>query len=221
MNFFTSDTHFNHVAILEYCQRPFASVEEMNEAMIKNWNEVVEPKDTVFHLGDVGLGQRHLLPSITARLNGFKILIKGNHDTKGLSGFNQVLDDAKLLGDDLTVYMRHVPDFSKFGQDVIHLHGHVHTDFKRQRNLINAGVDQWGFRPQTLAQLLTARDQYDDPEIKDAREAREAVWRLLAEGKSESEIRALWASGVGRGLDVTIRDFHLSQGRKYHLTKKG
>lgn len=54
--FFTSDTHFFHEGIIKFCNRPFASVEEMNEAMIRNWNEVVHEKGTVFHLGDFAFG---------------------------------------------------------------------------------------------------------------------------------------------------------------------
>ena len=53
--FFTSDTHFNHTNIIQYCQRPFKSTDEMNEAMIDNWNSVVGEDDTVFHLGDFSL----------------------------------------------------------------------------------------------------------------------------------------------------------------------
>ena len=52
MIFFTSDTHFNHKAIISYCSRPFESVEEMNDRLIDNWNQVVKPSDTVYHLGD-------------------------------------------------------------------------------------------------------------------------------------------------------------------------
>jgi calcineurin-like phosphoesterase family protein len=78
--FFTSDTHFGHARIIELCNRPFASVEEMNEAMIDNWNSVVGPKDSVVHLGDVALGPWVEWDGILSRLNGFKSLVVGNHD---------------------------------------------------------------------------------------------------------------------------------------------
>ena len=50
--FFTSDTHFDHEAIIWLCNRPFTCVEEMNDKLIENWNATVGPGDTVFHLGD-------------------------------------------------------------------------------------------------------------------------------------------------------------------------
>lgn len=80
MRFFTSDTHFGHARIIELCNRPFASVHEMNEAIIDNWNHVVGEDDTVFHLGDVALGPWVEWDSILTRLNGYKVLVVGNHE---------------------------------------------------------------------------------------------------------------------------------------------
>ena len=78
---FTSDTHFNHTNIIKYCDRPFSDVNEMNEKIIRNWNERVVPDDRVFHLGDFGLFKRDKEPrSILNRLNGNIYLIRGNHD---------------------------------------------------------------------------------------------------------------------------------------------
>ena len=77
MQFFTSDTHFNHGHIIKYCNRPFISMEEMNETIVQNWNKTVKQKDIIYHLGDVCWG----LPDIfLKKLNGYKILIQGNHD---------------------------------------------------------------------------------------------------------------------------------------------
>ena len=53
-----SDTHFNHNNILKYCNRPFKSVEEMNEAIINNWNKLVKKNDLIYHLGDFFLGSK-------------------------------------------------------------------------------------------------------------------------------------------------------------------
>jgi calcineurin-like phosphoesterase family protein len=77
---FTSDTHFGHERIIELCDRPFSSVEEMNETMIERWNEVVHPQDWVVHLGDVSLGKIADTLPMVKRLNGRKMLTVGNHD---------------------------------------------------------------------------------------------------------------------------------------------
>lgn len=76
--FFTSDTHFGHANIIRFCNRPFRNVEEMNEALIENWNLVVSEDDTVFHLGDFAFGGSNVWKSIIPRLNGHINLIIGN-----------------------------------------------------------------------------------------------------------------------------------------------
>jgi len=78
--FFTSDTHFGHARILELCNRPFSDVTHMNEMLVHNWNALVRPDDTVYHLGDVALGPIDHSLSYIERLNGRKILVVGNHD---------------------------------------------------------------------------------------------------------------------------------------------
>lgn len=83
--FVTSDTHFNHVNMVEkFCQesRQFDTVEEMNEAIVKNWNSVVSPDDTVYHLGDCFMGPLETVAEYGSRLNGKIHVIPGNHDTK-------------------------------------------------------------------------------------------------------------------------------------------
>lgn len=76
MIYFTSDTHFNQQRTLELSRRPFDSVEHMNNILIQNWNNIVKPEDTVYHLGDFG--------DITYReyLNGRIILLIGNYELK-------------------------------------------------------------------------------------------------------------------------------------------
>lgn len=80
MIFFTSDQHFWHANIIRHCNRPYTSVIDMNEALIANWNSVVRPDDYVFTLGDFAFCGVERMREITARLNGHKYLILGNHD---------------------------------------------------------------------------------------------------------------------------------------------
>jgi calcineurin-like phosphoesterase family protein len=77
--FFTSDPHYWHANIIKFCARPYADVEEMNEALVRNWNEIVRPEDTVIVVGDFSLAFRSV-ETFTRRLNGRKILVAGNHD---------------------------------------------------------------------------------------------------------------------------------------------
>lgn len=76
----TSDLHFSHSNIIKYCNRPFSNVEEMDEALARNWNEVVGKNDTVLVLGDLALGERDYSIPFTKQLNGRKLLVPGNHD---------------------------------------------------------------------------------------------------------------------------------------------
>lgn len=78
--FFTADLHFQHARILVYSSRPYSCVEEMDEAMIANWNAVVGPDDIVWVLGDYAMGDRARALGYLSRLRGRKMLISGNHD---------------------------------------------------------------------------------------------------------------------------------------------
>src|ERR1035437_4215616 len=79
MIYFTSDLHLWHSNIIRFCNRPFSSVEAMNEMLIKNWNDVVKEDDVVYCLGDISLAVRPV-EAMTCRLMGKKYLVPGNHD---------------------------------------------------------------------------------------------------------------------------------------------
>ena len=169
--FFTSDSHFCHEAIIKYCERPFKSVEEMNEAIIENWNSVVGPKDIVFHLGDFGLGPSEKLKDIFQRLNGEIYLIMGNHDfrqTKGvLSMFREVHLEMLIEVEKTKIILNHYPMLCFSGSnrsDVWQLFGHVHTrektagyDAVRLQYLLSTqydvGVDNNDFTPVSFGQI--------------------------------------------------------------------
>lgn len=82
---FTADHHFGHTNIIKYCDRPYSSVEEMDEDLIKRWNERVQPGDLVYHLGDFAFHKStSLVDAILGRLNGTIQVIYGNHDSPGV-----------------------------------------------------------------------------------------------------------------------------------------
>lgn len=80
VDFVTSDTHFSHARISELAGRPYATVDEMNEDLVRRWNDTVSPGAVVLHLGDVALGPIEESIALTARLNGRRLLVPGNHD---------------------------------------------------------------------------------------------------------------------------------------------
>lgn len=136
--FFISDTHFNHHKIIEYCNRPFGSVEEMNEALIANWNSVVQPNDHVFHLGDFAMGGVEEWESILNRLNGKIHLILGNHELITISQscperFEEVCMQKIIMIGKHQIIMNHYPLLCFAGSDkkTWQLFGHVHTCNKK------------------------------------------------------------------------------------------
>ena len=93
--YFTADTHFGHKNVIPYCKRPYADTVEMDEDLIKKWNETVGPNDIIYHLGDFAFAPQIRIREILARLNGWKVLIMGNHDKKTVTwwreaGFDEV-----------------------------------------------------------------------------------------------------------------------------------
>ena len=138
--FFTSDTHFGHSKIIDYCKRPFSSIEEHDKTLIQNWNNTVGQDDTVFHLGDFAYGNSQFIANIIKQLNGNIILIKGNHDLRNMNPtlyniFSDVVYQARILIDKQTVYLNHFPFLCFDHGDIdlyknnysIQLFGHVHS----------------------------------------------------------------------------------------------
>ena len=137
---FTSDTHWGHLNIIKFCNRPWGSVEEMDEALIDNWNSVVEKDDIVFHLGDFAFAPNWRWKELLSRLNGQIHLIIGNHDETRWPGdkvmelFAGVYNQLKLKIDNkYHVYLNHYPFLTYGGvwrepeNAVIQLFGHVHS----------------------------------------------------------------------------------------------
>ena len=169
--FFTSDTHFYHSNIINFCGRPFKSVEVMNETLIANWNSVVGPDDIVFHLGDFCLGGSAEWTNILNRLNGKIYLIVGNHDIKNLrqgyySHFEHIAMQMHIEVGKQKIYLNHCPFLCYGGayRDTWQLFGHVHTskqntgiDAPRLHMLFptqyDVGVDNNNFTPISFEQV--------------------------------------------------------------------
>ena len=174
--YFTSDTHFWHNNILKYCSRPFETVEEMNQALIDNWNSVIGPDDHVYHLGDFCFGNVEKWNTVLAPgvLNGHIHLILGNHDPDRVfrpgtmnERFDSIDYQKILIIEGWTVILNHFP-FASFSNNLDHrvlqLLGHIHSGpnkfedimlkgNKLQWNQYDVGVDNNGYVPVSWAQV--------------------------------------------------------------------
>lgn len=132
--FLVSDTHFGHTGVCKFTRRdgvtklrPWDTPEEMDEAMVEKWNAVVGPKDKVYHLGDVSMDKKSL--QILHRLNGDKVLIRGNHDIYEMKDYAKYFRDIRgchvLDGLIMTHIPLHPESMGRFGCNV---HGHTHAN---------------------------------------------------------------------------------------------
>lgn len=173
---FTSDLHFNHANIIKFCNRPWKTTEEMDEALISNWNSVVKPNDLIFDLGDFAFADRDKWIKLLEQLNGKHYLILGNHDitrwpgNKVLPLFERVEHQLTLKIDGRKVYLNHYPFLCYGGtyrdntSKVYQLFGHVHSspncsglDKDRLINLFpyqyDVGVDNNNYTPISWEQV--------------------------------------------------------------------
>lgn len=163
--FFIADTHFGHTNILRFeaAHRPFATVEEMNEALVDNWNATVGHRDTVWHLGDVLFGSGEKL-EIIGRLNGRKNLVMGNHDKHGAAVYLRHFRKVEALWKFDGCLLSHIPVHpSQFYRYQANIHGHLHSRHVRDGQdqpdprYINVSCEQWALKPvpySTIQQLL-------------------------------------------------------------------
>ena len=168
--FIVSDTHFGHENTCTKFKRedgsplrPFKDAQEMDEFMVKAWNERVRPNDKVYHLGDVAIGRRHL--QTLSRLNGDKVLIKGNHDIFKLEDYTAHFRDIRGYHVLNGLIMSHVPvhrdSLERFGCNV---HGHLHANrvlrdngyrgTEIDPNYFNASVECIDFAPILFEDML-------------------------------------------------------------------
>lgn len=172
MIYFISDTHFYHHNIIKYTNRPFNSVEEMNDSLINNWNNIISKDDIVYHLGDFSLSCDEEIKNIFNRLNGNIILIRGNHDRKPVKFYEdigfKVLKNAPIVLDEYKLVLSHTPVVDKKIKDgYVNLFGHIHNK-KLNENYsskyysidkhINVCVDATNFNPISLDEINKLRN---------------------------------------------------------------
>jgi calcineurin-like phosphoesterase family protein len=166
--FFYSDSHYCHDNIIKYSNRPFINVKDMNNSLIERHNSVVSKSDVSICLGDFSMkGKPGEIEKIVASLNGFKVLIRGNHDSSPKRmyelGFDLVLENMTLhLPDVGRVFFRHFPD--REGEDTLkmlkekhcsHLvHGHVHNNSLKSKQFINVCVEKINYTPISELELI-------------------------------------------------------------------
>ena len=167
--FLSSDTHFNHERKFVYEPRGFSTVEEMNEEIIRRWNEKDGKSDIVFLLGDVMLGDNAKGIECLKRLNGHISIIIGNHDTdtrialyKKCPNVDEVVMAKRFTYKKLNFYLSHYPTLTgnleaNFWETVLNLYGHLHVKEKFYQDIpymYNVSCDAQDCYPVELDQVI-------------------------------------------------------------------
>ena len=157
--FFTSDTEFGHKNIIEYTNRPFSSMEEMDETLIERWNEIVKPKDRVYHLGDFCYGSFF---KYFNKLNGSIHFVRGNHDRFPfevpfllevyIPNLMDEIDPSRKKLIVLSHYSMRSWNLSHYGS--WHLFGHHHGQINSYGLSFDVGVDTNNYYPYSLDQVI-------------------------------------------------------------------
>lgn len=181
---FTADCHFHHTNIIKYCNRPFATVEQMNEVLISNWRNTVKPDDIVFHIGDFCFANKEITGRIINVLTGNIIFLKGNHEGHPKS----IIESLIIRYEGHSIHLNHYPE--RANPLMVSLCGHVHEKWlihyhyicqidklpihisARFQNeptkekgfpIINVGVDRWDYHPVSFDKIeKLIRGKYDE-----------------------------------------------------------
>ena len=170
MILFTSDLHLGHANIIKHCNRPFQSVEEMDEFILEKWNAKVKPQDTVYILGDLMFRNKRSPEEYLSRMPGKKFLVVGNHDKAwmkkvDLARWFEGIEMMRFMSDgQRKLTLCHYPmmtwPFSNHDGWMVYAHIHENTDMdywpliERSDRMLNAGVDINGFEPVTFEEMM-------------------------------------------------------------------
>ena len=192
--FLTSDTHFGHDREFLWGPRGFTNSQEHDEAIIKNWNEVVGPNDIVYHMGDLMLGDNTHGIECVKRLNGHIKLIRGNHDTDARWKLYATLPNIELIGwaeaikyKKYQFYLSHHPTMTSnlekaphLRMHLINLYGHTHPMSKFYQDMpymFHVGLDSNNNRPILL-----------DDAIELVKEETKRCIEMLGEGATDENL---------------------------------
>lgn len=163
--FVTSDIHFGHANIIRYCNRPFKSVEDMDEAIIARWNSRVTNEDLVYFLGDFAFTNQDRIKELFTELNFAKcIIVPGNHDREIMSMWHhpinpfiprvtvtETIENLRVDGKRFVLCHYPIADWDGKFHGSVHLHGHSHTEFAQEavqdmisQRRYDIGVDMYG-----------------------------------------------------------------------------
>ena len=163
--YITADLHLGHANIIKYCDRPYEDVEEMNNDLIRRWNEKVTDNDRVFFLGDFALSSAEQIIKWGNMLNGRKVMIYGNHDHHKPkvyyeAGFEHVSKWPIVIQN--RFLLSHAPMFEGSDSGVepgnlINIHGHIHNKIEQGPTIGSASacvcVERWDYAPVHLSIL--------------------------------------------------------------------
>lgn len=167
--YFTSDSHLHHKSILKFTDRPYSTVDEMTNDMIQKWNDQVDDEDTIYHLGDLCLGNFEQTVDVLQQLKGKIILIKGNHDySKHYKRINKLglLHEYHEVGIALKyqkqqMWLTHYPFEIGLRPRKWSVSGHIHEHENTWDNQINVGVDSPHFKHKPFGELITIDELYE------------------------------------------------------------
>lgn len=168
---FTSDLHFFHKNIITFSNRPFKDVDEMNEALVTNWNDRVASGDVVYLLGDVSFAGKDRTNDVLYRLKGTMHLVRGNHDKKlSTDRFASVNDLLEISPNGHPIVLCHFPmvSWNKSHHGSWHLHGHTHGSYEppEHKRMLDVGVDVHGYKPislETVTEYMSTRPWFAPP----------------------------------------------------------
>ena len=173
MHFYTADTHFLHRNILKFCNRPFADINEMNEALIYNWNKVVSEDDDVHVVGDFAFcGTLEDTKTILQRLKGRKHLYVGNHDALALEleqhqpgSWASITDFGReVVHHNQRIVICHYPisHWHWCYKNTWNIYGHVHGEYTAPGKSVDVGVDCWKYTPVSFFKLKEKMDTLEN-----------------------------------------------------------